>query len=166
MNNFTIDSEFAKEASDIDINSFGVIPEGEYIGKFTEIETKEFSTSSGFSLKFVISEGQHSGMISNMFIPMKASNENAIKFSKLNLKKLFLAAGHNKVGTDLSEVLNKKIRIKIKHIKKEGKTYTSICDIFENVYSSGRVSTNSARETNNEEPNTSLSSSNNDDIPF
>lgn len=163
MSNYTIDSSFAKEASTLDIDSFGVIPEGEYVGKFTEIENKEFSTASGFSLKFSISEGQQAGMITNLFIPLKASNEKALSYSKLNLKKLFLAAGFSSVGTDLGAVLNKQMRVKIKHRKSGDKTYVSIDNIFESLIASGRAAPSAPVENKTQ---AFSPANNNEDIPF
>lgn len=163
MSNYKIDSKFAQEASAVDIDNFGTIPQGQYIGKFTDIEEKSFPASSGFMLAFVISEGQHAGMRSSLYLPLVADKEAALGYSKLNMKKLFIAAGFNAVGSDLGAVLNKPMRIEIKHRVNGDKTYSSISNIFDSVSASGRIS---AANTGNAQPAIIQSEKVDDGIPF
>lgn len=138
---YKLDNSFVNEANDIDIDTFSLVPEGEYIGKPTQIEHKKFDSQSGFQIKFVITEGSQSGMSVNLFICLESNNEMALKFAKVNLKKLFIAAGFDSVKTDLSLVLDHKMRFSVSHRAKNGKTFAGVNDIFENLMPDGRINT-------------------------
>jgi hypothetical protein len=146
---YSLDNSYVNDANQMDLDSYSVVPEGEYIGIPKEIEHKEFKggsgDQSGYQIKIAIADGSQKGMSVNLFICLKSENDMQLKMAKVNLKKLFIAAGFDSVKNDLSLILDHKIRFSVKHYIKtkngSTKTYASVDNIFENIMPDGRANT-------------------------
>lgn len=81
---------FKFESSEVEASSFEPIPQGEYVGMFTESELKDTKSGDGqfIEMKFEIVEGEYAGRTLYERLNIKNKNEKAVEIAYQNLKKI------------------------------------------------------------------------------
>lgn len=84
------DLGFKFNSSEIADSKFEPLPEGEYVGMFTESKMKDTKSGDGqyIEMRFEIVEGQYAGRILFERLNIKNKNEQAVEIAYQNLKQI------------------------------------------------------------------------------
>jgi hypothetical protein len=147
----TLPKDYMDLIPTLDLSTFSLLPEGEYLAEISNIETAAFlkEPEEGISISFTLLKGEHQGRVTNLTIKLKSPNPKVITVGAKNLLALFQATGSQEIQGSLASLLHKHVNITIKHWEKKDtnletgevttKVYSNIRGITQATAANGRL---------------------------